>query len=187
MSKVKTQFVCQSCGYISPRWIGKCPECNTWNSFVEEVTASASDNGKAKGARSFSNNKGVAKAQRLNEISISTEERISTGITEFDRVLGGGIMPGSIVLVGGDPGIGKSTLMMQMIRGLTFAKTLYVSGEESASQLKSRAERLGLTNEDLFILSETNVEAVLDAAREDAPHIMIVDSIQTMFRPQIES
>lgn len=187
MSKVKTQFVCQTCGYFSPRWIGKCPECNTWNSFVEEVTTPVSENGKAKGARTFGNAVGQARAQRLKEITVSTEERISTGITEFDRVLGGGIMPGSIVLVGGDPGIGKSTLMMQMIRGLTFAKTLYVSGEESASQLKSRAERLGLTNEELYILSETNVEAVLDVVREQPPQIMIVDSIQTMFRPQIES
>jgi DNA repair protein RadA/Sms len=189
MSKSKTQFVCQSCGYISPRWIGKCPECNTWDSFVEETTAASSSGAaNAKGARTFSSSgTSSSKPLRLREIQTNTEKRLSTGITEFDRVLGGGIMPGSIVLVGGDPGIGKSTLMMQMIRGLTFAKTLYVSGEESASQLKSRAERLGLESEELYILSETNVESVLDSARASVPDIMIVDSIQTMFRPQIES
>lgn len=186
MSKSKTQFVCQSCGYISPRWIGKCPECSTWNSFVEEVTTTSADSAKAKGARMFGS-QGNAKPQRLREIEVSTAQRLSTGIVEFDRVLGGGIMPGSIVLVGGDPGIGKSTLMMQMIRGLTFSKTLYVSGEESSSQLKARAERLGLNNEELYILSETNVDAVLDAAKDHEPDIMIIDSIQTMFRPQIES
>jgi DNA repair protein RadA/Sms len=136
---------------------------------------------------------------RLSEISGSEEDRLSTGIQEFDRVLGGGIMPGSIVLVGGDPGIGKSTLMMQMVRGLDVArsstasgasighKTLYVSGEESARQLKSRAERLGLVNDNLYILAETNVEAVLDAMRQMVPDVVIVDSIQTMYRPMIES
>ena len=131
---------------------------------------------------------------RLSEINSSEEDRISTGVMEFDRVLGGGIMPGSIVLVGGDPGIGKSTLMMQMVRGLALGgadrlgtKTLYVSGEESARQLKSRAERLGLVNDNLYILAETNVETVLDAMRQMVPDIVIIDSIQTMYRPMIES
>jgi DNA repair protein RadA/Sms len=186
MSKVKTQFVCQSCGYISPRWIGKCPECSEWNSFSEEVSASSSESGqKAKGARLQENSS--QRPQRLSEISMSNEDRRTTGITEFDRVLGGGLVPGSIVLVGGDPGIGKSTLMMQMVHGLLAMKTLYVSGEESASQLKSRAQRLGLNHDLLYILTETNVEAVLDSIRTLAPELVIVDSIQTMYRPMIES
>ena len=118
---------------------------------------------------------------------MSNEDRRTTGITEFDRVLGGGLVHGSIVLVGGDPGIGKSTLMMQMVHGLLAMKTLYVSGEESASQLKSRAQRLGLNHDLLYILTETNVEAVLDSIRTLAPELVIVDSIQTMYRPMIES
>jgi DNA repair protein RadA/Sms len=186
MSKVKTQFVCQSCGYISPRWIGKCPECSEWNSFSEEVSSTAAESGqKAKGARLHESS--GQKPMRLSEIATGDEHRRTTGIAEFDRVLGGGLMPGSIVLVGGDPGIGKSTLMMQMVHGLLAVRTLYVSGEESASQLKSRAERLGLKHDLLYVLTETNVEAVLDAIRSNAPELVIVDSIQTMYRPMIES
>ncbi|HEY3874893.1 MAG TPA: DNA repair protein RadA [Candidatus Kapabacteria bacterium] len=186
MSKTKTQFVCQSCGYMSPRWIGKCPECGTWNSFVEE-TMSAPSSSRALGARTASN-ADSRKPIRLSEISVTEEGRILTGIAEFDRALGGGIMPGSIVLVGGDPGIGKSTLMMQVVRGLSpGSNTLYVSGEESARQLKSRAERLGIKNDNLYILAETNIEAVLEAIRTMMPELVIVDSIQTMYRPMIES
>jgi DNA repair protein RadA/Sms len=188
MSKVKTQFVCQSCGYISPRWIGKCAECGTWNSFVEETTAASSGSAKALGARGFDSNGMAAHPIRLSEITTEQEGRITTGIAEFDRALGGGIMPGSIVLVGGDPGIGKSTLMMQVVRGLMpGSNTLYVSGEESARQLKSRAERLGLANDNLYVLAETNVEAVLEIVRKMSPDLVIVDSIQTMYRSMIES
>jgi DNA repair protein RadA/Sms len=186
MSKTKTQFVCQSCGYISPRWIGKCPECNTWNSFVEETSTVSHQSDRAHGARSQRNGEAI-RPIRISEIDTTSEHRITTGIAEFDRTLGGGIMPGSIVLVGGDPGIGKSTLMMQMVRGLLGARTLYVSGEESPRQLKSRAQRLGLTNDNLYILPETNVEAVLDGMRQMTPDVVIVDSIQTMYRPMIES
>ncbi len=188
MSKTKTQFVCQSCGYISPRWIGKCAECGTWNSFVEESIAASSGSAKALGARGFDSTGMVAHPIRLSEITTEQEGRITTGIAEFDRALGGGIMPGSIVLVGGDPGIGKSTLMMQVVRGLMpGSNTLYVSGEESARQLKSRAERLGLANDNLYVLAETNVEAVLEIVRKMSPDLVIVDSIQTMYRPMIES
>ncbi|MDP4199938.1 MAG: DNA repair protein RadA [Bacteroidota bacterium] len=186
MSKIKTQFVCQSCGYISPRWIGKCAECGSWNSFIEEKVASAQEHPKALGARTQQNGT-AARPIRLSEISADDEQRTSTGIGELDRVLGGGIMPGSIVLVAGDPGIGKSTLLMQMVRGLLSAKTLYVSGEESARQLKSRAARLGLEYDNLYILAETNIESVLEAMREMVPDVVIVDSIQTMYRPMIES
>ncbi len=188
MSKVKTQFVCQSCGYISPRWIGKCAECGTWNSFVEETTSPSSGSARALGARGMETNGQARHPIRLSEVDTADEGRILTGIAEFDRALGGGIMPGSIVLVGGDPGIGKSTLMMQVVRGLMpGSNTLYVSGEESARQLKSRAERLGLVNDNLYILSETNVETVLEAIRKMSPELVIVDSIQTMYRPMIES
>ncbi|HET6400717.1 MAG TPA: DNA repair protein RadA [Candidatus Kapabacteria bacterium] len=186
MSKVKTQFVCQSCGYISPRWIGKCAECNSWNSFVEERVAAGPENARALGARGTKNE--ASHPIRLSEIPTSEEGRITTGIAELDRALGGGIMPGSIVLVGGDPGIGKSTLMMQMVRGLfPGSNTLYVSGEESPRQLKSRAARLGLGNDNLYILAETNVETVIEAVRQMMPNLVIVDSIQTMYRPMIES
>ncbi len=188
MSKTKTQFVCQSCGYISPRWIGKCAECGTWNSFVEENTAASTGSAKALGARGFDSNGMAAHPIRLSEITTEQEGRITTGIAEFDRALGGGIMPGSIVLVGGDPGIGKSTLMMQVVRGLMpGSNTLYVSGEESARQLKNRAERLGLANDNLYVLAETNVEAVLEIVRKMSPDLVIVDSIQTMYRSMIES
>jgi DNA repair protein RadA/Sms len=198
MPKVKTQFVCQSCGYISPRWIGKCAECGTWNSFVEETTSPSSGSARALGARGMETNGQARHPIRLSEVPITDEGRILTGIAEFDRALGGGIMPGSIVLVGGDPGIGKSTLMMQVVRGLMpGSNTLYVSGEESARQLKSRAQRLGLANDNLYILSETNVETVLDILRSPSPlqgegqgrgyDLIIVDSIQTMYRPMIES
>jgi DNA repair protein RadA/Sms len=188
MSKVKTQFVCQSCGYISPRWIGKCAECGTWNSFVEESISASTGSAKALGARGFESNGMAVHPIRLSEITTEQEGRITTGIAEFDRALGGGIMPGSIVLVGGDPGIGKSTLMMQVVRGLMpGSNTLYVSGEESARQLKNRAERLGLANDNLYILAETNVEAVLETMRKMSPDLVIVDSIQTMYRPMIES
>jgi DNA repair protein RadA/Sms len=198
MSKIKTQFVCQSCGYISPRWIGKCAECNSWNSFVEERLAAGPENSRALGARGTNANSDARHPIRLSEISTSEEGRITTGIAELDRALGGGIMPGSIVLVGGDPGIGKSTLMMQMVRGLMpGSNTLYVSGEESPRQLKGRAERLGLGNDNLFILAETNVESVIEAMRSPSPFqgegqgrgpdLVIVDSIQTMYRPMIES
>jgi DNA repair protein RadA/Sms len=188
MSKIKTKFVCQSCGYISPRWIGKCSECNSWNSFVEERIAAGPENSRALGARGTEATNEARHPIRLSEISTSEEGRITTGIAELDRALGGGIMPGSIVLVGGDPGIGKSTLMMQMVRGLMpGSNTLYVSGEESPRQLKSRAARLGLGNDNLYILAETNVESVIEAVSQMTPDLVIVDSIQTMYRPMIES
>ncbi len=187
MSKTRSQFVCSSCGYISPRWIGKCPECNAWNSFVEEITSLSSENSKAKGARNYGSSGGAARPLKLSEITLTEEDRISTGITELDRVLGGGIMHGSLVLIGGDPGIGKSTLLMQMVRGMFTAKIVYVSGEESPKQLKSRAERLLIKNEDVSIMGETNIEIIIEEARASDPDILIVDSIQTMYRPAMES
>ncbi len=186
MSKSKVQFVCSNCGYISPRWIGKCSECNQWNTFVEETSISSTDNPKAKGARSYGSS-GAARPLKLSEITLSEEDRILTGIAELDRVLGGGIMHGSLVLIGGDPGIGKSTLLMQMVRGMLTAKTLYVSGEESPKQLKSRAERLLMKNEDVSFMGETDIERIIEEARSSSPDVLIVDSIQTMYRPAMES
>ncbi len=187
MSKSKSQFVCSNCGYISPRWIGKCSECNAWNSFVEEVISINSENTKAKGARNYGSSGGATPPLKLSEITVTDEDRILTGTNELDRVLGGGIMHGSLVLIGGDPGIGKSTLLMQMVRGMLTAKTLYVSGEESPRQLKSRAERLRMKNEDVSFMGETNIEAIIEEARRSSPDILIVDSIQTMYRPAMES
>ncbi|MDP4221272.1 MAG: ATPase domain-containing protein, partial [Bacteroidota bacterium] len=187
MSKSKVQFVCSNCGYISPRWIGKCSECNQWNTFVEEIASTISDNPKAKGARNFGSSGGATRPLKLSEIRVSEEDRIATGIAELDRVLGGGIMHGSLVLIGGDPGIGKSTLLMQMVRGMLTARTLYVSGEESPRQLKSRAERLLMKNEDVLFMGETDIERIIEEARASSPDILIVDSIQTMYRSAMES
>jgi DNA repair protein RadA/Sms len=187
LAKTKTHFVCNSCGYTSPRWLGKCPECNSWNSFVEEVASSTSESTKTSGIRGLGINHGATRPLKLSEITTADEDRILTGITEIDRVLGGGIMRGSLVLIGGDPGIGKSTLLLQMSRNLLTAKTLYVSGEESPRQLKSRAERLGMKNEDVSFFAETNIERVLEQAHADSPDILIVDSIQTVYRPSLES
>lgn len=183
-AKTRTQFVCQSCGCISPRWMGKCPECNSWNSFAEESVTPAFGSPKAKGARGES---GATRPLKLREISLEQEDRIPTGIAELDRVLGGGIMRGSLVLVAGDPGIGKSTLLLQMTRNLLASSVLYVSGEESPRQLKSRAERLGMKNEDVAFFAETNIERVIEETRNAKPDILIVDSIQTSYRPMLDS
>jgi len=142
---------------------------------------------KAKGARSYGSIGGTDRPLKLSEITLTEEDRLLTGINELDRVLGGGIMHGSLVLIGGDPGIGKSTLLMQMVRGMLTAKTLYVSGEESPRQLKSRAERLLMKNEDVSFMGETNIELIIEEAKKSSPDVLIVDSIQTMYRPAMES
>ncbi len=183
MSKLHTKYVCQSCAYESPRWIGKCPNCSGWNTFVEEL----SDRGKHK-TQTSTLIKSTAGAIPLIEVSTVQEPRMSTRIPELDRVLGGGIVAGSVVLIGGDPGIGKSTLMMQMAAALSSQVVLYITGEESANQVKLRADRLETKpTKNLLLLAETNlhiIEAVLDKA---SPDVLIVDSIQTMFRPELES
>ncbi len=180
--KQKTRFVCQSCGYESPKWLGRCSECDSWGSFVEEKVSPA-----PAAARGVSPST-VAVPQHLDAVVSETESRITTSSEEFNRVLGGGIVPGSVVLVGGDPGIGKSTLMLQ--QGALLARTntvLYVSGEESAEQTKMRAERLGLRAEHFYVLPETDLDAVLVAVDELAPALLVIDSIQTMYRPLLES
>lgn len=187
--KKKTAFFCKECGYESAKWLGQCPGCGEWNSFVEEPVA-ISPTGNA-GARAGIGKIAIEKKNpsKLSEVRISEEERILTGILEFDRVLGGGIVVGSLVLVGGDPGIGKSTLLLQMCRELVNDghSVLYVSGEESVKQIKMRADRLGSWGNELLLLSETNLDLVLELAGRLKPEVMIIDSIQTMYREEIGS
>ena len=184
--KQKTIYICNECGYQSAKWLGKCPSCDTWGSLEESIlrdekkTASA---GKTNSSSSL-----ARKPVKLGEIQTNIEARTITGIGELDRVLGGGIVKGSLVLVGGDPGIGKSTLLLQICHKLgNEKKILYISGEESERQIKLRAERLGADGENLYLLSETDVESVIDAIDSLAPDIVIVDSIQTMHHESISS
>ncbi|MGE5680389.1 MAG: DNA repair protein RadA [Bacillota bacterium] len=178
MSKTKTKFICSECGYESLKWLGRCPECEAWNSFTEELV----ENEKAKTRVASSG----AKVAKLSEIVSVEEDRIRTGITEFDRVLGGGLMPGSIVLIGGDPGIGKSTLVMQAA-ALIKEKVLYVTGEESNRQVKLRASRLKVDAENFFILAETEMNNVIYAMQDNSPSVIIIDSIQTMYRSELDN
>ncbi|MDX2129075.1 MAG: DNA repair protein RadA [Chloroherpetonaceae bacterium] len=187
MSKVKTRYVCSNCGAVSIKYQGKCFECGKFGTLVEEVVSEPA--APAKNSRSSG---GVISTfykppKTLGEIGELKEERLSTGISEFDRVLGGGIMSGSIILIGGEPGIGKSTLMLQIVPHLAHKKILYVSAEESAHQVKNRATRMGITSENLMLFSETELELILEAAQRMKPDILIVDSIQTIFSNQFES
>ncbi|ALS24833.1 MULTISPECIES: DNA repair protein RadA [Paenibacillus] len=184
MAKAKTKFFCQQCGYETPKWFGKCPGCGAWNTFVEEVETS----GKSRGLHlSFSDKK--EKAVSIINIESSQEERIITDNRELNRVLGGGVVPGSLILVGGDPGIGKSTLLLQASYALTQQnlKVLYISGEESVRQTKLRADRLQAVSGLLFVLSETNVEYIEAAIDEMEPDFVVIDSIQTVYHPAVAS
>lgn len=184
MAKTKTKFFCQQCGYETPKWFGKCPGCGAWNTFVEEVETSV----KSRGLQaSFSNKK--EKAVSIINIESSEEERIVTDNRELNRVLGGGVVPGSLILVGGDPGIGKSTLLLQASYALTEQnlKVLYISGEESVRQTKLRADRLQAVSPLLFVLSETNVEYIDAAIDEMEPDFLVIDSIQTVYHPAVSS
>lgn len=183
MSKVKTKYVCQNCGYSTLRWSGKCPDCDTWSSLVEEIVTN--DKKRASGSGSLKVNEGSYKL--ISEISSVNESRTQTRISELDRVLGGGIVGGSVILIGGDPGIGKSTLMLQLAEQIKDKKILYVSGEESASQIKLRADRLNYHLGNFYILSETNMEIIEAVIEKESPDIVVVDSIQTVYRPEIES
>ena len=181
MAKNKTVFVCNECGYESPKWMGKCPACNAWNSFFEEkvVSTSGSNSGKKKE---------LSKPIELNKIEGKTEAKISTGFNELDRVLGGGLVNGSLILLGGEPGIGKSTLILQICNKIkTDGKVLYVSGEESGEQIKLRADRLGVKNDNLLFLSETNIENIEENILSINPKLVIIDSIQTMYSEEITS
>jgi DNA repair protein RadA/Sms len=194
MAKSRTHFVCQECGASSIRWAGQCPGCQQWNTLVEEAEptavrapvlgaarAGASGGGRLAGAY------GATRPQRLGEVRVAAQHRLSTGLPEFDRVMGGGVMLGSLTLVAGDPGIGKSTLMTELGRGLGGASLLYVTGEESAQQVSLRARRMGIDPDAFFLFPETNVEAILAAAADLQPDLMVVDSIQTVYRPDLTS
>lgn len=182
MGKLKTKYVCQECGYISLKWMGKCPECSSWQSFVEEFVEKKRHSSDISTVIS-------QKPVKLKNIEIETENRFSTSNGELDRVLGGGIVRGSLVLVGGDPGIGKSTLLIQVANniGALGLKVLYVSGEESLKQIKMRADRLGIDNENLYIVSENNLQFISKYIEEINPNLLIIDSIQTVYNPNITS
>lgn len=179
MAKAKTVFFCKECGFESAKWLGQCPGCHAWNSFSEEPSVPT----KAKyGVRTTN----AARPVPLKEVSSDREERVTIGIREFDRVLGGGIVKGSLVLVGGDPGIGKSTLLLQMCREVSRQhKVLYISGEESAQQIKMRADRLGVFDGEVLLLAETNLELIETVLEAEKPEIVVIDSIQTMYREEV--
>lgn len=182
MAKIKTKFVCQECGYETPKWLGRCPSCNEWNTFAEEKETKERDSGGFRGISS-------GKLEKISSITSGRKERIHTGSREMDRVLGGGIIKSSLVLVGGDPGIGKSTLLLQVAgnaakQGL---KILYVSGEESGEQIKIRADRLGVVDGELYILAETNIDIIKDFVEKENPDLLILDSVQTIYCPDIAS
>ena len=182
--KVRSVYVCQSCGTTAPRWFGKCTGCGEWNSCVEERPQVSDSRRESMGAPASS-----AKLQPITDISGESHERLQIGISEFDRVLGGGIMPGSAVLVGGDPGIGKSTLLLQMagqlaVSGLNIA---YISAEEASGQIRLRASRLGALSEELLVMAETNLTAIIDQLKKAGPVVVVIDSIQTIYLPELES
>jgi DNA repair protein RadA/Sms len=181
MTKLKTVYICQNCGFQSPKWMGKCPSCGEWNTFAEEVIEKRKPDIPAIAMG------GSGQPLTLEEITSKKMERITVGINEFDRVLGGGVVPGSIILLGGEPGIGKSTLVLQLALGLNSRSILYVSGEESLQQIKLRAGRLGMNNNRCLFLSETLLEHVLAHIRKINPQLLIVDSIQTIFTESVES
>lgn len=178
MKKSKIKYICSNCGYESLRWLGKCPECESWNSFTEEIIE--------ENKRTPKPFKGKIQVQKIQDISANETDRIISGIAEFDRVLGGGLMPGSIILLGGDPGIGKSTLAMQTTSKLN-DRVLYVTGEESTKQIKIRSQRLNLKSDDFYVLAETNLSAVLSAIKELHPAVVVIDSIQTMYREELDN
>ncbi|MCR4925452.1 MAG: DNA repair protein RadA [Clostridiales bacterium] len=181
-SKVKSVYVCSECGYESPKWYGCCPECKEWNTMNEEIKSTSS------GKNASAVLKGEATVLKMNDIDESTEHRYSTGLSELDRVLGSGIVKGSLVLLSGDPGIGKSTILLQICEFLgKNLKVLYVSGEESAHQIKLRAKRLKVTTENLFLLCETDIELVAESINTQKPDVVIVDSIQTMNYTELTS
>ncbi len=186
MSKVKTSFFCQNCGYESVKWVGQCPSCSQWNTFVEELTQK--DNSKKdNGWKDYNDEKRTSKTISLSEIKSSEEKRLPTSDAELNRVLGGGIVPGSLVLVAGEPGIGKSTLFLQNGLWLKDVSVLYVSGEESEQQIKMRADRLKLKNDKFYLLTETSTQTIFQEIKKLKPQLVIVDSIQTLHTSFIDS
>lgn len=185
-SKSTTVFFCQNCGYESSKWMGQCPGCREWNSFVEETVNKTPHMGVA-GAQSARRSRAVPSV--LADITIREDDRVSTGIKELDRVLGGGIVQGSMTLVGGDPGIGKSTLLLQVCRNLSEMgrKVLYISGEESPAQIKMRADRIGAFPENMLLLCETSLDEITEVIRAQKPEVAVIDSIQTMYNENVSA
>nr|WP_303183891.1 DNA repair protein RadA [Lachnoclostridium phocaeense] len=183
MAKAKKSiFFCQNCGHEESKWLGQCPVCRQWNTFVEEKVTAAKTGGQTKSLKE-------AEVVALSSVQTDREERVCTGFGELDRVLGGGIVPGSLVLVGGDPGIGKSTLLLQVCQRLTERKQklLYISGEESLKQIKLRADRMGTFTDDLLLLCETNIETIRSVIEKERPSLVVIDSIQTMYSEEVSS
>ncbi|ARI75425.1 DNA repair protein RadA [Halobacillus mangrovi] len=186
MAKRKTKFVCQECGYETPKWMGKCPGCHQWNTLVEEVSAASTS---SRHVFQTSSTSVSSKPEKINAIKSQKEPRLPTDMPEFNRVLGGGIVAGSLVLIGGDPGIGKSTLLLQVSAQIANKDmpVLYMSGEESPRQTKLRAERLGISSDQLYVLSETNLQDVINQIEAIDPKFVVIDSIQTIFKEDVTS
>lgn len=184
MAKVKTSFFCQNCGAQSPQWVGKCSSCNEWNTFVEEVVEKKSN---AKVPFASNTDQRVSKPQKITEIKHLKEDRIILNDNELNRVLGGGVVPGSLILFGGEPGIGKSTLLLQTALKQPQLKVLYISGEESEQQISMRADRIGKQEANCFVLTETSTTNIFRQAAEIQPELLVIDSIQTLHSPSIES
>jgi DNA repair protein RadA/Sms len=186
MSKIKTAFFCSNCGYESTKWIGKCPSCNQWNTFSEEVIQSGDAKEKTTW-EDYPEKKRTNKTIALSDIDFKEEKRIVTSDVELNRVLGGGIVPGSLVLVAGEPGIGKSTLFLQNGLLIKQLKVLYISGEESEQQIKMRADRLKISNDNFYLLTETDTNIIFKEIKKLKPELVIVDSIQTIQSNLIDS
>lgn len=185
MAKEKITYSCKQCGAQSPKWAGQCGDCGAWNSMTESVTGKVSTHPRF---TNYAGNDSGAQIERLSQVECAAEERTTSGLKELDRVLGGGLVPGSVTLIGGDPGIGKSTLLLQSLASLSQRmSTLYVTGEESKQQVSMRAKRLGLPGDDLQLLTETSVEKILTIAAKEKPKILAIDSIQTVFTDVIQS
>lgn len=183
MAKVRIQFECSNCGHISPKWLGSCPGCEEWNTFTEQKAEAKPVEHKAKVSGLESNEA----PQRLSEVETSEKSRFLSQINEFDRVLGGGFLPGAYVLIGGEPGIGKSTLTLQIAKSNPGLNILYCAGEESAGQIKQRAQRLGIASSNLLVYNETQVDKIIEEAQKKSPDLLIVDSIQTVYRTELQS
>ncbi len=186
MAKSKSVYSCSDCGAESPKWAGQCGDCGAWNTLVE-ITAVKTTSSRSARYAGFAGEAKGNKVQRLDEVSPDDVSRYNTGSEEFDRVLGGGLVPGSVVLLGGDPGIGKSTLLLQIITRLGDLNPLYISGEESLQQISARAFRLGVKTDNLGLLVETRVEDILQVAQKEKPAVMVIDSIQTMYTDELQS
>ncbi len=184
MAKVKKAYFCKSCGFEAPKWLGRCPSCGEWNSFTEEIIARESGSSPA---GSLAGTLPASRPERIGDIRKSEVKRIDVGNSEMNRVLGGGLVPGSLILLGGEPGIGKSTLSLQIALAANGLKTLYVSGEESSEQIKMRADRIGIGNEECLIYTETLLENIVTQIREQQPDLVVIDSIQTIYTELIDS